>query len=113
MSEVEILEGVKDQLMAHPLISVNYTSLEKDFSFLYKDTLEVDQPEEVPEAALVEAKSNLFMAFCWGAVTATDGNSTFRRNFNLPKKVLEQMGKKKIIGPNEGNRTKSGLILPR
>ena len=112
MSEVEIKTDVKERLKKHPLIEVNYKSLIMDFNIIYKDVLDQDHPEEMPKHHLEEIKSNLFSAFCYGAVSATDTSSNFRRNFNLPKDVMEKISKKKIITPDNSIQVpKKDLIL--
>jgi hypothetical protein len=96
MADINITEPVVEHLKAINLIRVNYDSLLVDFSKQYYDYMMFDHPPEVPEGMLQEMKSNLFTAFCFGALIAVDPASTFRQNFTLPQEVVS-----KIAQPNK------------
>lgn len=101
MSEVLIKTDVEELLKSHPLVEVNYKSILSDFNIIYADILDQDHPEEFPEAQLKEIKSNIFSAFCYGVVSATDLKSQFRLNFNLPKEVEKKIANKLILPDSE------------
>lgn len=111
MSEVTIKEDVEKLLKAHELIKVNYNSIMSDFNIIYADVLNQDHPEELPKEQLQEIKSNIFSAFCYGVVVATDTKSTFRQNFNLPKSVQEKIANKLILPDKEIKTTNKKLVL--
>lgn len=101
LSEVKyfetILEACKD---SHSLIKANFPSMKADFERIYVETLEADQPEHVSEEVLMSMKTDMLMTFMWGMVAATDTNSTFRKNFNLPPELLKKI-ENKIITPEK------------
>lgn len=114
MKDVELLPSGQEVLLQHPLIKANFSSLLFDFHFLYEQTMDVDHDEEsIPEAKLAEVKTNLFTAFCYGAVTGTDTKSSFRRNFNLPEDALKKVAEKKseIWTPDQDIKTTKPLSL--
>lgn len=97
--DVPYTQSTMDRLKEHELIAVNIPTLKADFHSVYKDVL--DQELAIPEEHCSKIKSDLFAAFCRGAVTATDTTSAFRKNFNLPKSVVEEMNKPQIILPDK------------
>ena len=106
---VDVLAATKD---SQPLIRDNLTGMKKDFERVFKDTLEMDQPEHIPLEALQGMKTDMLMTFCWGMCEATNRHSSFRTSFNLPKEVIAEMTKKKIITPDNGIKQASKIILP-
>lgn len=100
MRDVEFMEEKVTLLMNFPIIKANLKSLIKDFDRVYEGVLSVDHPEEIPEKHLSQMKSDLLTAFCHGAKEATFLESEFRKNFNLPKEILDGIAKQKLILPD-------------
>lgn len=99
LNEVSISRECKDNLMSHELISVNYNGLKADFETHYVKYFDTEMG--LTEEQAINAKSNMFDTFCTGAIVATNNKSNFRRNFNLPKSVIEEMNKPKVIVPEK------------
>ena len=100
MRDAEFLEEKLTLLMDFPIIKANIQSLIKDFDRVYEGALSTDHPEEVPEIHLRTLKTDLLTAFCHGAKEATFLESEFRKNFSLPKEIMDEISKPKIILPD-------------
>jgi hypothetical protein len=100
MSEVSYLQEKMELLFKFPIIKANIEFIQKDFETAYEKALDTDMPEEVPKEHLQNLKSDLFTAFCHGVRMASYTDSSYRNNFKLPKEVMDQMSKPKIITPD-------------
>jgi hypothetical protein len=98
-----------DKLCEHELIKVNFGGLRQDFHRIYEGILEQVVP--LPPDHAGKIKSDLFAAFCRGAVVATDIQSAFRKNFNLPESVIEEIAKPKIILPDSDIKAPEKKII--
>ncbi len=94
LNEVVVNKEVEKNLKNHELIKENYNSLKHDFESQYVKYFDVDQP--LNKEQLENVKGIMFESFCFGAVIAVDKNSCFRRNFNLPKRTVDAIGKKQF-----------------
>lgn len=99
LNQVAISEDVKTHLKNNELLAVNLNSLKDDFERHYVDYFDTEM--EITEEMAILSKSSMFETFCMGAVIATDTKSCFRRNFSLPKSVIDEMNKPKIIQPEK------------
>lgn len=97
------------KLREHELIDVNFGALIDDFERVYAEVLKQELPLPAEHAGKI--KSDLFAAFCRGAVVATDTTSAFRKNFNLPNSVIEAMNKPDIILPDNEIKKPTGKII--
>ena len=97
------------KIREHELIDANVGALKEDFHRVYKEVLDQELP--LPAEHCGKIKTDLFAAFARGAVVATDTTSAFRKNFNLPKSVIEEMKKPDLILPNNEIKKPTGKII--
>ena len=105
MIDVDYLQEKIELLFKFPIVKANLEMLKLDFEEAYKTALETEMPEEVPETHLQTLKSDLFTAFCHGARIATYTDSNYRKQFNLPLEIVDEMKKSKIIVPDKEIKT--------
>lgn len=107
MLEVGFQEEHVEKLTAFPLIRDNIKSLEADFNKMYAKVLQVDLDLEMED--ILKIKSDLFQAFCYGAMKATERASCFRINFINPKEFggMKALNKTTFDGKQE---TPSGIV---
>ena len=110
MKDASYVEDKITLLMSFPVIKENLEFLKLDFERVYKGPLDQDDPEEVPEDHLSNMKSDLFSAFCHGCRISADMASEFRQNFKLPKHIMEEISKPKIITPDNDIKTPGKII---
>ena len=111
MKDVSYNQEKIELLFKFPIIKANLELLKIDFEGAYDTALNTDMPEEVPETHLESLKSDLFTAFCHGARLATYTDSNYRRGFNLPTEVMDEMRKSKIILPDNEIKTPSKKLI--
>lgn len=101
LTDVTLLPEKMEILLNIPLIKCNFDYILSDFERVYKEVLNQEMPENIPEEHLRQLKSDIFTAFCHGIKEATHMESAFRQNFTLPPEIMEQLAKPKIIQPDK------------
>ncbi len=96
LREVGIDSNTRTLIKSHEFLNANYKSLLNDFDKTYGSN-----DMKLSEAELVDYKGTLFFSFCSGALIAVQAESEFRKNFNLPKRVLDEISKPRIALPDK------------
>jgi len=79
-----------DKLLEQTLLAWNLTNLIKDFETVYIEFM--NQGYQLSEGQVAQLKTDLLMAFCYGAVTSCDINTNFRMGYKTPEKKATILG---------------------
>lgn len=96
-----------NEVLKNPIVEMNFGNLKKDFEVSYDGFLSQEIAKLTAEEA-IQLKTDIFIAYIMGAITAMDIRSNYRIGFQIPP---ESVSKKPLIFTGEqelykGNESK-------